>query len=673
MIVVCRDCDTSFNLEERLIKPSGSKVRCSKCKSVFRVFPQIDALADETAQGKDVFDETVELSVKDKDVAAAGKFDFSGFDDLDKENKSPEDESLPEKNKEEEKSALGKFDFAFLDEKKESETKEVPGAGKEESALSDDKFDLSEFDKIFDEEVPAAADAPEDKDKEPVSDDTEDIDFSDLEKMLEAGAGEKIPGKKRDEPVPESEGDLDLSELESIIDNLEEEVAVEKAGEPEELKFDIEPARDEIISKIDDEEELDYSDLEKMLDTGETEKKGVEKKPELKLDMETESAAKTEGIDDSGDLDLSELDKLIGSLDKPESEALSEKEPQTLDLDFSDFDSVLEAETTEAEKGGEKEQDLELKFDSEPEKAVSPEGKPDDLDLDFSEVEKMLEMEEKSDLPAQKVQEESLDLELVTEEPSEKPQEASAWADTIVTDKEGLGLAEKDSEEEPYPHLEEYSIEKFRSTVEMQEAAAAGDTAPQPEEGITEPEMEIKPVKSGKPSGRFLTVVGIVLIIIASAGAFAVYNPFGLEIPFVSDLIDTKGDEKGTLKIRPVDESIKGEYVQSKTGNLFVITGTAKNEYKHPRSYISVTGKLFKKGKVLLKAETVFCGNLIPPNDLGAADPALMKKRLQNRLGDGKSNVKIQPGGTVPFMIIFENITDELDEYSVESAGSVKE
>ncbi|MBU1181699.1 MAG: DUF3426 domain-containing protein, partial [Proteobacteria bacterium] len=101
--------------------------------------------------------------------------------------------------------------------------------------------------------------------------------------------------------------------------------------------------------------------------------------------------------------------------------------------------------------------------------------------------------------------------------------------------------------------------------------------------------------------------------------------------------------------------------------------GKVKNEYKHPRSYISVTGKLFKKGKVLLKAETVYCGNVIPENEIGASDPALMKKRLQNRIGNKKSNSKVQPGSSVPFMIIFENVTDELDEFSVEAAGSVKE
>ncbi|MGD8269446.1 MAG: zinc-ribbon domain-containing protein, partial [Desulfobacterales bacterium] len=32
MILTCEKCDTSFSFDESLIKPSGSKVRCSKCR-----------------------------------------------------------------------------------------------------------------------------------------------------------------------------------------------------------------------------------------------------------------------------------------------------------------------------------------------------------------------------------------------------------------------------------------------------------------------------------------------------------------------------------------------------------------------------------------------------------------------------------------------------------------
>jgi len=542
--------------------------------------------------------------------------------------------------------------------------------GEEDSSLSDKEFDLSEFDKIFEEKFPAAGDVAEGKEGEAELSDAEDMDFSDLEKMLEIDVKTKISEKKPDESVTADTEDLDLSELENMIKKLDETGVEAADGEPEELKFDIEPVEDEIVSSIDDEGEVDFSDLEKMLESGEDEKAfGKQDKSESEFDLELQTSGRKEKIDDAGDLDLSELERIISSADESESDGDLKKEPEeVLDLDFSDFESVLAEETTGVEKTGEKEQELELKFDSAPEEDETSKEKEDALDLDFSDVEKMLEAEEKADLTVGKIKEESLDLELVAEEPSEKPKEAAAWADTIVTDKEGLGLADKETEEE-HPHLEEYAIDKFRNTIEEPEAAVAVAESIEKE---AEPEKEGKPVKSGKPSGVFLAIIAVI-VIIAGAGAFAVFKPFGIEIPFLGEILGSKSDEKGTQHIIPLDDSIKGDFVRTKSGNIFVITGTVKNEYKHPRSYISVTGKLFKKGKMPLKSETVYCGNLIPAKDIEASDPALMKKRLQNRFGDKKSNVKVQSGGTLPFMIIFENIADELDEYSVEAAGSAKE
>ncbi|MBU1183507.1 MAG: zinc-ribbon domain-containing protein, partial [Proteobacteria bacterium] len=411
MIVVCKECDTRFNLEDGRIKPSGSKVRCSRCDNIFMVFPPFEAPVVEPPAAEMIFEDP-----------AAG----------------------------------------------------VSEAGKEEPALSDEELDLSEFDKMFDEEVPAPKDAAESKDFDAELSDTEDMDFSDLEKMLEIDIRKEMSEKKLDESASDDTGDLDLSELENIIDNLGEAGVEEEEREPEELKFDIEPAQEEIVSKIDDEEEVDFSDLEKMLDS-DNDEKTLEKQEEsdLKFDLEPEPTGKKDEADDVGDLDLSELDKIISSLDESEPAEALEKEPEeTLGLDFSDFESVLAGETTDVEKTGEEEQVLELKFDSVPEEAGTSEERPDDLDLDFSEVEKMLEMEEKADLPVQEITEESLELKLEESEPSGKPQPADEWADTIVTGKDGLGLAEKEPEEE-YPHLEEYATGKFQNTMEESEAAVA--------------------------------------------------------------------------------------------------------------------------------------------------------------------------------------------------------
>src|SRR6056297_3895783 len=39
MIITCEVCSTQFVLDDALIKPEGSKVRCSKCRHIFTAFP----------------------------------------------------------------------------------------------------------------------------------------------------------------------------------------------------------------------------------------------------------------------------------------------------------------------------------------------------------------------------------------------------------------------------------------------------------------------------------------------------------------------------------------------------------------------------------------------------------------------------------------------------------
>ena len=39
MIIPCKSCHSAFRLDDSVIKASGSRVRCSKCRAVFRVYP----------------------------------------------------------------------------------------------------------------------------------------------------------------------------------------------------------------------------------------------------------------------------------------------------------------------------------------------------------------------------------------------------------------------------------------------------------------------------------------------------------------------------------------------------------------------------------------------------------------------------------------------------------
>ena len=44
MYITCEQCSTIYRLDENLLKPTGSKVRCSQCRHIFMASPpQTDA------------------------------------------------------------------------------------------------------------------------------------------------------------------------------------------------------------------------------------------------------------------------------------------------------------------------------------------------------------------------------------------------------------------------------------------------------------------------------------------------------------------------------------------------------------------------------------------------------------------------------------------------------
>jgi hypothetical protein len=130
-------------------------------------------------------------------------------------------------------------------------------------------------------------------------------------------------------------------------------------------------------------------------------------------------------------------------------------------------------------------------------------------------------------------------------------------------------------------------------------------------------------------------------------------------------------DTAGNLKITPMRQTIQYKFVDNnKAGKILVISGQIRNEYDHPRSNIKVTGKIYRKGKKLAHTATVYAGNMLSDADLQRMDMPAISKRLQNRFGDNRSNVKVRTGKTIPFLIVFNQLPPNLDEYTVQVAGS---
>ena len=108
MIVTCEVCSTSFNLSDELIKPSGTKVRCSKCKKVFSVYPPI---AEEPS---------LELPTETSDInlgfsTVPPLFDFSQLDEQEAQTITPSDHSSEAPSSPKGYLDITEYDFTEID------------------------------------------------------------------------------------------------------------------------------------------------------------------------------------------------------------------------------------------------------------------------------------------------------------------------------------------------------------------------------------------------------------------------------------------------------------------------------------------------------------------------------------------------------------------------------
>jgi hypothetical protein len=107
-----------------------------------------------------------------------------------------------------------------------------------------------------------------------------------------------------------------------------------------------------------------------------------------------------------------------------------------------------------------------------------------------------------------------------------------------------------------------------------------------------------------------------------------------------------------------------------KHGNILIITGRITNEYSDPRSFIKVKAILKNsKGTVVAEREA-FAGNYLNEADLISLPMNEILTRLAIRGGQSSANINVAPGSSIPFMLVFDKLPDDLAEYVVEAVGS---
>jgi len=106
-------------------------------------------------------------------------------------------------------------------------------------------------------------------------------------------------------------------------------------------------------------------------------------------------------------------------------------------------------------------------------------------------------------------------------------------------------------------------------------------------------------------------------------------------------------------------------------GELLVINGEVVNNFKKPRASLQVKAMLFAQDNttpVLFKVS--FAGNQLTREQLAAMPAEKIEASMNNQFGDSLSNLEVQPGKSIPFTVVIINPPATAKEYGVEPVGS---
>ena len=627
MIITCGKCDTSYELNESLIKEEGSRVRCKNCSSVFTVYPprMVESIEPEP---------DLELDMPLSAGIATG---------------SMKAESL---------------DLTDIEKLLEIQEKSGP-AGIE---ITENEPELS-FDSDGEDDSGLI--------KIKIKGDPEDLNLSDIEKMLEAEDTKSASLKiTEEEPelsldldaglddlmmnadTPDEEADaLDLSDIEKILDTKDKKPASLKITEEEpELSLAMETGHEDLLATDegqDMEMDLGLPDLEKMLEA-----EGVSDPQGIQLtDEEPELSLETEDDDDFN----------FSMEDDPE---------RSLELDLEPEETAHTAEKTFGAKEDldlnlDLDMDLELEMEDSQDTGLEPELETDspELELDLDSEDFNLEMDLDESLDP-----ETEELTLFESEPepsqkTKKPENQEAATQALKAEESEFTLDLDDDEEGTEVDTDSEDEGEFflntREAVHSDTFAMSSKTHPQNIKKAAPPRTPdaVAPPKKSKAWLYFL----LFLLILGGGGfgAITYLNQKGIELPFVASLFGKPGE------VTALESSLKYNFHENaEAGTLLVISGNVENKFKHDRSRIQVIGEVLGKDQQIIKSETVFCGNILNTQELANGDLSTLKKRLLNPEGISKSNVNVHPGGQVPFMVVFSDLPDSIKEFRVKVVGS---
>jgi hypothetical protein len=169
-----------------------------------------------------------------------------------------------------------------------------------------------------------------------------------------------------------------------------------------------------------------------------------------------------------------------------------------------------------------------------------------------------------------------------------------------------------------------------------------------------------------------VTAVSVLVVLALAGGGFylfkegpVAFNKLGLG--FMAKWFGLESREEGGIAVR----NTAGIFLNNKeAGEIFAINGEVVNNFGKPRASIQVKATLYGPKGVVLLQKTAYCGNVLSREQLTALPVAKLEAAMSNQFGDSISNLAVQPGKGIPFVIVLANVPQEVAEFGVEVVGS---
>ncbi|MGB3400600.1 MAG: DUF3426 domain-containing protein, partial [Candidatus Deferrimicrobiaceae bacterium] len=169
---------------------------------------------------------------------------------------------------------------------------------------------------------------------------------------------------------------------------------------------------------------------------------------------------------------------------------------------------------------------------------------------------------------------------------------------------------------------------------------------------------------SGKPS---VALLALLFVILAGGGAYLAFTEPGQKTlrTLIPGMESLWLGGKESVKPYSIINLIGYYEMGDKAGRMFVIKGVATNQGRKDKSGIRIRAELLDGNHQTIAEKTVYAGNII--YGLRSTNQEKIETVMSNRFGDKLSNVDVAPGKSVPFMLVFFDPPEGIEEYRLEA------